>query len=471
MAGRQDNGMRTNPPPLADATELLRQMRDAETTAEAVMLAHLARLREAQPRHNAATRILADSALEQARHPRPGPLTGLPLSVKETFDIGGEPVTLGSRRRRPTIPSADADVVQRLRDAGAIVVARSNVPELAMAGETDNLRFGRTHNALDPGRTAGGSSGGEAVLVASGASAIGIGSDILGSIRIPAAFNGIVGFKPASGSVCKRGTWPRLGGSYLDSWLAIGPLVRSVRDARLVANVILETPLPPPAPIDRLRLIVPDGFHLRIVDPAIEQAVQRAERVLTGTDIKVVHETFPDIPALFGCLQRLVAHELERPLRDELSSSDGTAFSLWQELWRQLQRRPTIYGGLFQLLLVAPLVRPRSTVVPGIIATLQAARRRYQAMLGDDGILLLPTLGRLAPRHGRMNRDSLRPGVNGTMTPVTFPNLMDLPSITLPSRADRDEATGLVPAVMLCAAPGAEGALLDAAEALEAGMT
>lgn len=454
----------------ADATELLRQMREGEKSAETVMQEHLARLRKTQPLYNGATQIMAETALEQARAPRPGPLSGLPLSVKETFDIAGEAVTVGSRRRRPTVPDKDAAVVRRLKDAGAIVIARSNIPELAMAGETDNPVFGRTNNAIDPERVAGGSSGGEGVLVATGASAIGIGSDILGSIRIPAAFNGIVGFKPASRSVDKRGTWPQLGDKHLDGWLGIGPLVRSVRDARLVSDVIFNQALPPPASVDRLRLVIPDPFHMTIVDPAIERALGRAQAVLDAAGMQVLHEPFPDVPLLFRHMQKMVVHDLEKPLLAELSRSGEPAFSAWQELARRLAGRPTIYGGLLQLVLLAPLLRPRASAVSGMVATIEAARRKYQAMLGSDGVLLLPTLGLLAPRHGRMNLDSLRPGVNGKMTPVTFANMMDLPSITLPSWGDRDQATGLAPAIMLACAPGAEGALLDTAAALEAGL-
>ncbi|MFK7893004.1 MAG: amidase [Granulosicoccus sp.] len=459
--------MTTNEALLPDATELLRQMREGERTAEVIMQEHLTRLHETQPLHNGATQIMSDSALAQARSPRKGPLSGLPLSVKETFNIKGEKVTLGSKRRSPQLADSDAVVVSKLQNAGAIVIARSNVPELAMAGETDNLVFGRTSNAINPQRVAGGSSGGEGVLVATGASAIGIGSDILGSIRIPAAFNGIVGFKPASGSVDKGGTWPQLGDDFLSSWLSIGPLVRSVRDAKLVSSVIFEHVLPESPPIDKLRLIIPDPFYLKIVDPTIRQALTSSEAALSDAGMTVLHKPFPDVPKLFKGLQKMVVHDLEKPLLAELSTPEGDAFSIRREIVDRLLGRPTVYGGLFQLLLLAPLLRPSASSVPGIVAAMNAARQKYHRMLGSDGIMLLPTVGQLAPPHGRMNRDSLRPGVNGKVTAVTFANMMDMPAITLPCTAERDVYTGLVPAIMLLSAPGAEGALLDTASVLE----
>jgi Asp-tRNA(Asn)/Glu-tRNA(Gln) amidotransferase A subunit family amidase len=115
-----------------------------------------------------------------------------------------------------------------------------------------------------------------------------------------------------------------------------------------------------------------------------------------------------------------------------------------------------------------PLVRPKSSAIPPIIERYKAARRHYWSLLDDDGILLLPTLGMLAPRHGAMNRGTLKPGVNGAMTPMTFCNYMDLPAITIPAWSSQDGETGLVPGVMLACAPGAEGSLLDVAAVLEA---
>lgn len=458
-------------PSLPDATELLRQMRAGERSAESVVAEHLDRIERTQPSLNAAAAVLRDEALAEARAPRPGPLSGLPISVKETFGIAGHKVTAGSNRMQPWYHDKDSAVVHALREAGAIVVARSNVPELAMAGETDNLRFGRTNNALDPTRAAGGSSGGEGVLVASGGSAAGVGSDILGSIRIPTAFNGIVGFKPASAAVDKRGTWPQIPGTYLDTWLGIGPITRSVRDARLLYDIIARHPAAPPAALDGVRLIIPRDFYLELTSPAIERALVRARTVLEASGMRPEEHAFSDIRELYTLLQQQVVIDLEQPLLNDLHREGEPPFSRLRELVNQLRRRPTIYSGLFQLLAVAPVIRPRASRAAAMVARFEAARRHYRSVLGQDGVLLLPAIGTLAPPHGAMNRDSLRPGVNGKMTAMTFCNSMDLPSITVPAWREQDGATGLPPAIMLAAAPGAEGALLDAAAALEAGIS
>ncbi|MDX1523449.1 MAG: amidase, partial [Anaerolineae bacterium] len=145
----------------ADGTTLLAQMKSGERTALSIMEEYIARLEKEQVRINAAVHVFKEEALAAARHPRPGPLSGLPISVKETIGIAGEAITAGSQRMVPQMPEEDAPVVRRLREAGAIILARSNVPEFAMAGETENLLYGRTNNPLDASRTCGGSSGGE----------------------------------------------------------------------------------------------------------------------------------------------------------------------------------------------------------------------------------------------------------------------------------------------------------------------
>ncbi len=458
--------MLPRPIALPDAVATREQLRAGRCSVRDLVVEYLERLDTQHATLNAAVSVLRDAALDAAGRPGVGALGGLPVSVKETFGIAGEPLTAGSLRRPVTVPDSHAMVVQRLRAAGAIVVARSNVPELAMTGETSNLRFGRTQNTLDPARTAGGSSGGEAALVASGSSIAGVGSDILGSIRIPAAFNGIVGFKAAAGAIDKTGTWPDLRGTFADSLLALGTLTRSVRDAQLLYDVIARRPLgelPPPAD---LRLVVPQPFRMRLTSTAIEAALSRARSHL-ATQLREETHPFPDVGDLFKQLLALIATELAPRLVAELRTADGQPLSLLREVWNHVRGRPTVDRGLLQLLLTAPIVRTAERRLPGIHAAVTRARDHYQALLGGDGILLLPTLGIVAPRHGRMNRASLRPGVNGTVTSLTFCNLIDLPAITLPAWSDPDPVSGLPPGITLACAPGSEAALIAAARCLE----
>jgi Asp-tRNA(Asn)/Glu-tRNA(Gln) amidotransferase A subunit family amidase len=453
----------------ADATELLRQMRSGERSSEDIVREHLDRLDAVQSRLNAATQIFREQALREARNPRPGPLSGLPITLKETFGIAGCEVTIGSRRMRPIACAQDSAPVQKLRAAGAIVIARSNVPEFVMTAETDNLLYGRTSNPIDPSRVAGGSTGGEGALIGAGASPLGFGTDILGSIRIPSCFCGIVGFRPHSGAVDKTGVWP-VSGDFFETWNGIGPMARSVRDVRLAYDVIAKAPLPPAGSAAGLRLIVPEGFPLKYNSSLIKQAYSSAQQALESAGLRIEHHPFTDVSGLFLNIPRLVTGEMIGPWTEWLSSR-GECFRPGQELLRQLLRRPTVYPGFMMWFWMAPIMRPRrSGTLARITARYQAAREKYHALLGHDGILVLPTLGLLAPKHGAMNWVSLRPGVNGLLTADTFANYINLSAITLPAHRHADPATGLKPGIMLACAPGAEAKLLDAAAALEAGI-
>ncbi len=451
-----------------DAVALVSAIRAGQVTAEKVVEEHLDRLEGAQKDLNAATRVFRDEAMVQARNPRPGPLSGLPVSVKETFGLAGHTVTAGSLRMPPVVCHEDAEAVRRLREAGAIIVARSNVPEFAMAGETENPRYGRTRNPIDTERTCGGSSGGEAALVASGGSAAGLGSDILGSIRIPASFCGLVGFKPASGSVSKAGSWPQLAGYFTDSWLSAGPIVRSVRDARLMYQVLSGSNLAVRGDLAGVRLVDPVGFPMAFRHESIPAAVAQGRQGLLEAGMRGESSHLGDVGRWYRDMIRYLGWELLPVLEGLLGGSDTARFPLGRETIARWRGRSDIYDGLFRLIVVGRLTRfRRRGAAVRAVDRFETARARVRKILGSDGILLLPTLGTLAPRHGRMNRLSFKPGINGVFTPLTLCNYLDLPAVSVPAWNSRDPATGLVPGVMLASSPGAEALLLEVAERLE----
>jgi len=451
-----------------DAVALLEAMSRGDVSSEQLVRQHLDRLAAVHHTINAATCVFREEALSESRSPRPGRLSGLPVSVKETFGIAGHSVTAGSMRM-PAIPfDKDAEAVRRLREAGAIVIARSNVPEFAMAGETENLRYGVTRNPLDPTRTCGGSSGGEAALVASGSSAAGLGTDILGSIRIPASFCGLVGFKPASQAVSKAGSWPQLRGRFTDSWLCAGPIVRSVRDARLIYEVLNGSRMETRGQLTGVRLLEPSGFPLAFRQDAISRALGVARSGLVAAGLRPESRSLGDVRRWYRDKIRFLSWELLPLLEELLSDPERGRVTLAGETVRRWRRRPEIYEGLYRLLIIGKLTRYRSPrAAARYVGRIEAARIRVREMLGNDAVMLLPTLGTLAPRHGQMNRLSLKAGVNGLFTSLTLCNYLNLPAITVPAWRCRDKETGMVPGVMLVAAPGAEALLLTVAEYLE----
>lgn len=221
------------------------QIRQRKLSPVELVEAHLARIEKLNPKLNALVHVDADGARRQAqtaqaevsRGGKLGPLHGVPLSIKSSIEVAGLRCESGTKLRSGLVAEHDAPLVVRLRQAGAIILAVSNTPELLMAWETDNLLYGRTNNPWDLSRTPGGSSGGEAAAIASGMSAGGVGSDGGGSIRVPAHFCGICGLKPTPGRIPATGHFPASVGPFALLGV-VGPMARTVADLKVLFEVM-----------------------------------------------------------------------------------------------------------------------------------------------------------------------------------------------------------------------------------------
>jgi amidase len=229
------------------ATELARLVRSRQVSSAELTAAYLDRIAEVNPRLNAVVTLDGDQAMAAAaaaddattRGLGTGPLHGLPMTIKDTFETAGMRTTAGAPELAGYIPARDAIAVERLRAAGAVVVGKTNVPPFAMDWQAANPIFGATLNPVDPARTPGGSSGGAAAAVATGMTALELGSDIRGSIRVPASFCGVFGLKPTTGIVPTRGHIPGPPGTLAEPDLAaVGPLARSADDLALALDVL-----------------------------------------------------------------------------------------------------------------------------------------------------------------------------------------------------------------------------------------
>jgi amidase len=211
-----------------------------------VVEAHLQRIEQLNPSLNAIV-TLADNLIDRARACETelmsgrdvGLLHGLPITIKDTIDTAGIRTTSGSRILSNNVPTRDAPAVARLKAAGAIVLGKTNVPEMAIPYETDNPVFGRANNPYNPLMTPGGSSGGEAAAIAACLSPAGIGSDLSGSIRVPAHFCGIAGLNPTTGRVPMEGHTPSASG-VVALGACIGPMARRIEDLGLLFGVLAE---------------------------------------------------------------------------------------------------------------------------------------------------------------------------------------------------------------------------------------
>lgn len=227
------------------ATRLAELIRGRAISPVEVVEAYLQRIEKLNPSLNAIITFAPD-LLEQAKDAEArlqrgdalGPLHGVPLTIKDTIETAGLKTTSGSVIRAAHVPERDAPAVARLKAAGAIIIGKTNTAEMAMDYTADNPLFGRTNNPHDQSRTPGGSSGGEAAAIAAGLSAGGLGTDLAGSIRIPAHFCGIAGLKPGSGRVSADGEFPESIGPY-SLGAVVGPMARNVKDLLLLFNVLV----------------------------------------------------------------------------------------------------------------------------------------------------------------------------------------------------------------------------------------
>ena len=299
------------------ASELAGAIARGEVAALAAVEAHIARIAEVDAKLHAMVWTRYDEARAEAREldrrraagEALGPLGGVPLTIKESLDLAGSPSTYGLSSRAKVLAERDDRHVARLKRAGAIILGKTNVAQLLFFVETDNPLYGRTDNPYDAERSPGGSSGGQAAIIATGGSALGLGSDIAGSLRIPAAFCGIASLKPTAGRTPDEGRLSApLGQRAIVS--QVGVLARSVADVALGLEVInggrnpgddgrLEPgmPLGDPATVDvaglRVAYYSDDGTFA--VSPAVARAVKKAVEILRARGATVTAWTPPEV--------------------------------------------------------------------------------------------------------------------------------------------------------------------------------
>ncbi len=226
------------------AIELLEKLKNEEITVEEILINQINHIHAINPKINALVYFDECSLLDQAKEAdkklatssKVGPLHGLPFSIKDNLEVAGMVTTGGITGRKGYVPTFDALVVKRLKDAGAIILGKTNCPSHCSGYETTNQLYGLTNNPYNLDKTVGSSSGGEAALISSGCSFIGLGSDTGGSIRWPANFTGLASLVPTFGRVPRTGTIPYYLG-FLDT-TCIGPLARSISDLVYILPLI-----------------------------------------------------------------------------------------------------------------------------------------------------------------------------------------------------------------------------------------
>ena len=437
-------------------------IRTGEVSSRELVELHLARIAEVNPALNAVVDIWAETALQaadvadtrrgQGRELRP--LEGVPFSVKDSIEVAGTVCTAGTLGYRNNPASTrDAALVAKLRAAGAIPLAHTNLPDLLFAFESDNLFRERTNNPYDPMRTAGGSSGGEAALLASCGSPFGLGSDAAGSVRLPAHYCGVASLKPTSGRLARTGHVPPPGG-WIETLWQIGPMARRVQDLITMLPLLItpdgedRTHVPMPlgvAPqLNQLRVAFFTDNGILAADPATAATVRNAALALQQAGASVEERRPTAIEQSYDLEMRF------------LGPDGGDGLRTFCQAIGSHQTHPLLDGWL------AKLEQHRTDVsgFAALWAEIDAFRTEMFGYLKTCDVLLSPVAAHPAVPHGHTIHDDVFPGFSYTMTH----NLTGWPAAVVRCGTSPE---GLPIGVQIAAAPWREDITLAVALFLE----
>lgn len=431
-----------------------------ELSPLSLVQAHLERIERLDGQLNSFITLLADSALERARNleqalkagAKPGPLYGIPLAVKDLYETRGVCTTSGSKFFADYIPEADAAVVQKLEQAGAIMLGKLNMHEIALGVTNVNPHYGDARNPWDVQRVSGGSSGGSAVALAARLCMGSLGSDTGGSIRIPSSLCGVVGLKPTHGRVSLRGVMPL-------SWNLdhAGPMARHVEDVAILLQVIAgydpEDPYSVNVPVDDYLLHLRDGIRgwrvalaedefFNRVDAEVAHLVRQAAQVFADLGAQIVPAALPG------------AHAAAQA-NGMMTISDAAALHA-----ERMSERPHDFG----VDVLTRLNMGKDLTLKDYIQcrrTQTIARRQFERFFENYDILLTPTTPVAAPLL--QGPDAVEQARVLTRFTSLF-NLTGLPALSLPCGFT---AAGLPVGLQLITSPWAEARLLQAAHAYE----
>lgn len=464
------------------AHELLPRLRSREIRARDLVSAALERIRVQDDALHAFLSVQEAEALARADEVDadldagrdPGPLAGLPVALKDNLCTRGVRTTCGSRILESFVPPYDATVVRRLREAGAILVGKTNMDEFAMGSSTENSAFGPTRNPWDPSRVPGGSSGGSAAAVAAGMVPLALGSDTGGSIRQPAAFCGVTGLKPTYGRVSRYGLV-----AFASSLDQVGPFARDVRDCALVLGVLagvdpldatsVDEPVPDyPALLDRgaegLRLGVPRSFLERLA-PDLAASFEGGLRALEEGGASLVDVDLPHLEYALPTYYILANAEAS----SNLARYDGVRYGRREpapEVARMMRRsRAAGFGAEVKRRIMLGTHTLSSGYHEAYYGRAQKVRtvlqRDFAGALERADLLLLPTTPAPAFPLGEKVADPLEMYLSDIYTVAV--NLAGLPGISVPTAPVRGLPVGL----QILGRPWDEARLLACGHALQ----
>lgn len=454
-----------------DATELAKRIKTRRVSSEEVTETFIRHIEAVNPELNAVVEDRFELALAEAREKdqqisqvnlNEYPLYGVPISIKESFHVQGMKTTGGIVHRKDIIMSYDAEPVERLKKAGAIILCKTNTPSLCFCHETDNKLYGRTNNAWDKKRTAGGSSGGEASLIGVGGAPAGLSSDIGGSIRLPSHFNGVVGFKPGKFQVSTSGHFPPETHPLKEQMSSIGPMGKSVRDAELLYNVITVNN-EQKAYYKRLQvdILPPDnGYPISTFTETILYDIYDTLKQTYDTDYSIP-PYFHDCATIW---QEIMSIDGAKDIRNLAFPQDRV--NLWKYYTQEkLARNTNVHEYLSWALIGAKMFKPSKKRVQEIKTFIRENEANVYSYLSNR-LLIMPVYYRGAHKHGEMYKEifSIKKTYRQYMPYIAYANVWGLPSLTVPISFNND---GLPIGIQIISSIGNEQAIFTLGKQLE----
>ncbi|HKY30116.1 MAG TPA: amidase [Pyrinomonadaceae bacterium] len=437
------------------ATELAHLIRSKKASPVEIAEAHLDRIQKLNPKLNAVV-TLAPDVLDQARYAEQslmknaevGVLHGVPITIKDTIETAGILSTSGSPARAQFIPEHDAPSVRRLKAAGAIILGKTNMAEMAMDYTSENPLFPPANNPYDPTCTPGGSSGGEAAAIASCMSPAGLGSDLAGSVRIPAHFCGIAGLKPTTGRVPGEGQFPPAVGPY-SLGAVIGPMARTVADLRLMFGVLTGS-VSSTIAVKGCRVAWYTADGVAPVTEETSQAVERAAQALKEAGLIPEHVRPPAVERGHELWLKLFSRASVVQLRDVYNGFEDQA------------------GAFVRWRLATADDSPLPPLDEYIRTWMERDRLRSVLMnwMNNVPLLLAPVGAVPAMKHGE-HKVTVGDRAMGAFRAFSYSqtfNTFDLPSICVPAGVSNE---GLPIGVQVVGRPNNEESVLTAAAIIE----
>lgn len=457
-----------------DAFDIATKIKNRQITSEKITVTLINHIQNVNDSLNAVVEDRFDLALQEAKEKdrhidavdfSKQPLYGVPISMKESFHVKDMKTTGGIFHRKDLIMSADAEVVRKLKDAGAIIIAKTNTPSLCFCQETDNKLYGRTNNAWNKAKTASGSSGGEAALIAVGGSPVGMSSDIGGSIRFPSHFNGVVGFKPGMEQVSHNGSFPEMMEPLQRRMLGYGPIGKTVRDVQLVYNIVKNKIDKKPKRLYEKYVIdilpIDNGF------PLTKPIAQKLKELMSFFSPQ--YETDWAIPPYFNdsaeLWQEIMSIEGAKDVRDIAFNTDRV--NLFKKYGKErLTKRTNTHHYLSWALIGANMFKPSTKRIHEIKDIITEGDRTLESHF-KNRILIMPVYHRAALKHGELFKElfSIKKTFKQYMPYTAYANVWGLPSLTVPVGFDDKN---LPFAIQLISTNGNENAIFDIGKKLEA---